>query len=123
MRSRAGARADRRLYIDNDDAATGLKALIFQPLGLRTETDFALFWDFASLFQESEAKQVYRSEAERALFKQGLRACATTPPNRRPRSVLHAQPSTRMQPAASDPLRRLAPRLAGATSGTATRTA
>ena len=55
-----------RLYMRNP-AATGLCSLVFSPLGLK-KVDFAIFWDWASLFQPE------RTAEQKTLFKAGLNA-------------------------------------------------
>ena len=45
-----------------------VRRMIFEPLGLADEADFALFWDFPSLFQEP------RSHSQLVLFRIGLKS-------------------------------------------------
>ena len=57
-----------RLYI-TDDEPDSLYHSVFAPLGYKSDQcDFALFWDFASMFQGKD-----RTEGERALFREGLK--------------------------------------------------
>jgi len=56
------------LYIKNDSKSTGLRALVFEPLGRSRDVDFALFWDFASIYQRT------RTAEQEDLFIEGLKA-------------------------------------------------
>ena len=63
--SRVGEAA--RLYISDKAKATSLYHLVFTPIGLK-KVDFALFWDFASLYQGD------RTPEQKELFFRGLKA-------------------------------------------------
>lgn len=56
-----------RMYIESKEADS-LQAQVFVPLKRAKDVDFALFWDFASLYQAE------RTEEQAALFGKGLRA-------------------------------------------------
>ncbi|KOO20933.1 hypothetical protein Ctob_000430 [Chrysochromulina tobinii] len=62
-----------RLYLENKCSASGLRALIFAPLGLDA-VEFALFWDWASLYQPKPVRHAARSPKQKVLYLRGLEA-------------------------------------------------
>ena len=62
-----------RLYLENECSASGLRALIFAPLGLEA-VEFALFWDWPSLYQPKPVRHAARSPKQKILYLRGLEA-------------------------------------------------
>ena len=56
-------------------SSTGVRALVFAPLGLES-VDFALFVDFASLYQPKPTRHPARTPKQKQLYLKGLHASA-----------------------------------------------
>uniref|UniRef100_A0A7S2GTQ4 Uncharacterized protein n=1 Tax=Haptolina brevifila TaxID=156173 RepID=A0A7S2GTQ4_9EUKA len=60
-----------KLYIKSQSKSMGIKQLVFAPLGIEN-VDFALLWDWTSLFQARSRKSGHRTAKQSMLYRKGI---------------------------------------------------
>lgn len=64
-----------KLYISSASRSVGIKRLVYAPLGIDTP-DFAVFWDYCSLFQPHPLRHPARTPKQTLLYHKGLTAAS-----------------------------------------------